>query len=119
MIQITRIPKVRPRQPSLFTPYPQPSIYSLPFPTHYSIVLEQNITIEYKAKPREVILEISQWINERECIKLALDNTLEEIDDLYNINTGSLSIPILQESIPAKDTSIVELTDKIGTVLLW
>ena len=61
-------------------------------------------------------MEISQWINEIECIKLALENTLEEIDDLYDINPGSLSIPRLQESIPAKETSIVELTDKVETV---
>ena len=119
MIQLTSTPKVRPRKPSLFTPSTQPSISSVPLPNHYLIVLEKNITREYKAKPREVILEISQWINERECIKLALDNTLEEIDDLYDINPGSLSIPILQESIPAKETSIVEFTDKIGKVLLW
>ena len=31
-----------------------------------------------------------------------MDNTLEDIDDLYDINPGSLSILRLQESIPTQ-----------------
>ena len=46
---------------------------------------------------------------------MALDNTLEYIDGLYDTNPGSLLIPRLQESIPGKDKSLSELTDKIGT----
>ena len=40
--------------------------------------------------------------------------TLEVLYFLHNTNTGRLSIPILQKSIPEKETSIAELTEKIG-----
>ena len=45
---------------------------------------------------------------------MSLDNTLEEIDVLYNTNPVSPSIPRLQESILEKETYIAYLTDIIG-----
>ena len=38
------------------------------------------------------MLEISQWKNEREFIRLALENILEDITDLYDNYPGSLTI---------------------------
>ena len=63
------------------------------------------------------MLEIRQWINEREYTRLAVENTFKEIDVLYSTNPGSPSIPRLQELIREKETSIAELTDKIGSGL--
>ena len=59
------------------------------------------------------MIEMSQWINEKECTRLAVENTFEEIDFLYSTNSGSLSIPRLQDYIIEKDTAITELMDKI------
>ena len=47
---------------------------------------------------------------------MALENTPKEIDDIYKINPGSLSIPRLQESIPSIEISEAELTKKKGQV---
>ena len=63
------------------------------------------------------MLEISQWINERECTIIVVENTFEDIDVLYSTNPGSPSIPRLHESIREKETSIAELMDKIGSGL--
>ena len=90
MIQISRRPKGGLKQTFPITPYTHSLIYYIAYHSHYSIVQEQNITSEYKSKPREFILEISQLINKREYVRLSLDNNLEDIDDLYGINPGSL-----------------------------
>ena len=81
------------------------------------MALDQNITRDYKKKPREVMLEISEWINKSEFTRLEVKNTFEDNDVLYRTNPESPSSPRLQESIQEKETSIAELTDKIGSGL--
>ena len=65
-------------------------------------------------KPRQVILEVCNWIAKREEANLHMENILTSICTILDDDPGRPNIQHLQAKIPSLCSRIAELTDKIG-----
>ena len=67
-----------------------------------------------KTKPRQVILDVSNWILESKEERLSHNNTLNYILNTLDNDPAKPKIPCLKSNITPLKTRIVDLTDKIG-----
>ena len=67
-----------------------------------------------KTKTRQVIMEVCNWIPEREEANMHTDNILTYIWTTLENDTGNTKTQHLQDNMPPLQNRIADLTDKIG-----